>query len=64
MTEATQHAKSLWMETVAMKSRLLLLEMKAMINLDSILKSRDITLQTDEDPYVKAMVLVMYRCER
>ena len=47
-----------------MKSRLLLLEMKAMINLDSILKSRDITLQTDEDPYVKAMVLVMYRCER
>ena len=40
--------------------------MKAMINLDNVLKSRDITLQTDEDPYVKAMVLpvVMNRCER
>ena len=39
--------------------------MKAMINLDSVLKSRDITLQTDKGPYVKAMVLpvVIYRCE-
>ena len=37
---------------------------KAMINLDSILKSRDITLSTKVH-IVKAMVLsiVMYRCE-
>ena len=39
----------------------LLLERKAMTNLDSILKSRDITLPT----LVKTMVflVVMYRCE-
>ena len=44
--------------------RRLLLERKAMINLDSILKSRDITLPTKVHP-VKAMVfsVVMYRCE-
>ena len=44
--------------------RLLLLERKAMINLDSILKSRDITLPTKVH-LVKAMVfpVVMYRCE-
>ena len=41
--------------------RLLLLGRKAMINLDSILKSRDITLPT-KVPLVIAMV-VMYRCE-
>ena len=42
----------------------LLLGRKAMTNLDSILKSRDITLPT-EVPIVKAMVfpVVMYRCE-
>ena len=42
-------------------SRELLLGRKAMTNLDSILKSRDITLPTK----VKAMVfpVVMYRCE-
>ena len=45
--------------------RRLLLGRKAMTNLDSILKSRDITLPTKVHP-VKAMVfpVVMYRCER
>ena len=44
--------------------RCLLLERKAMTNLDSILKSRAITLPT-EVHIVKAMVFlaVMYRCE-
>ena len=44
--------------------RCLLLERKAMTNLDSILKSRDITLQT-KVRLVKAMVfpVVMYGCE-
>ena len=44
--------------------RCLLLGRKAMINLDSILKSRDITLLTKVHP-VKAMVfpVVMYGCE-
>ena len=44
--------------------RCLLLGIKAMTNLDSILKSRDITLPTNV-PLVKAMVflVVMYRCE-
>ena len=44
--------------------RHLLLGRKAMTNLDSILKSRDITLPT-KVRLVKAMVLpvVMYRCE-
>ena len=44
--------------------RRLLLERKAMTNLDSVLKSRDITLSTKVS-LVKAMVLlgVMYRCE-
>ena len=44
--------------------RCLLLKMKAMINLDSILKSRDITLPTKVH-LVKAMVfpVVMYGCE-
>ena len=42
----------------------LLLGRKVMTNLDSILKSRDITLPT-EAPLVKAMVfpLVIYGCE-
>jgi len=41
-----------------------LLERKAMTNLDSILKSRDITLPTKVS-IVKAMVfpVIMYRCE-
>ena len=44
--------------------RVLHLRIKAMINLDSILKIRDITLQTKVH-LVKAMVfpVVMYRCE-
>ena len=44
--------------------RLLLLGRKAMTNLDSILKSRDITLPT-KVCIVKAMVfpVVLYRCE-
>ena len=44
--------------------RRLLLGRKAMINLDSILKSRDITLPT-KPRLVKAMVfpVVMYGCE-
>ena len=42
----------------------MLLKRKAMTNLDSILKSRDITLSTKVD-LVKAMVfpVVMYGCE-
>ena len=46
------------------KKKCLLLEMKAITNLDSILKSRDITLLTKVH-IVKNMVfsVVMYRCE-
>ena len=57
--------KSLQMVTAAMKfKRCLLLRRKAMTNLDSILKSRDITLPT-KVRLVKAMVfpVVMYVCE-
>ena len=45
--------------------RCLLLGRKVMTNLDSILKSRDITLPTNVRP-VKAMVfpIVMYGCEK
>ena len=58
--------KSLQMVTAAMKlKRRLLLGRKAMTNLDSILKSRDITLPT-KVRLGKAMVfpIVMYGCER
>ena len=57
-------SKSLQMVTAAMKSRHLLLGRKVMTNIDSILKSRDITLPTNVH-LVKAMVLpvVMYGCE-
>ena len=53
------------MVTAAMKLRRLLLGGKAMTNLDSILKSRDITLPT-QACLVKAMVfpVVVYGCER
>ena len=54
--------KSLHMVTAAMKlKRCLLLERKVMTNLDSILKSRDITLPTKVH-LVKAMIfpVVMY----
>ena len=56
--------KSLQMVTAAMKLRRLLLGRKVMTNLDSILKSRDITSPT-KVCLVKAMVfpVVMYGCE-
>ena len=52
------------MVTAAMKLKCLLLGRKAMTNLDSILKSRNITLPT-EVHIIKAMVfpVVMYGCE-
>ena len=52
------------MVIAAMKLRCLLLGRKVMTNLDSILKSRDITLLTKVH-LVKAMVfpVVIYRCE-
>ena len=52
------------MVTAAMKLRCLLLGRKVVTNLDSILKSRDITLPTKVH-IVKAMVspVVMYRYE-
>ena len=56
--------KSLQMVTAAMKLRHLLLRRKVMTNLDSIFKSRDITLPTKVH-LVKVMVflVVMYGCE-
>ena len=56
--------KSLQMVIAAMKLRHLLLGRKVMTNLNSILKSRDITLPT-KVCLVKAMVflVVMYGCE-
>ena len=57
--------KSLQMVTAAMKLKDLLLGRKAVTNLDSLLKSRDITLST-KICLVKAMVcpVVMYGWER
>ena len=57
--------KSLQMAIAAMKLKNLLLGRKVMTNLDSILKSRDITLPTNVH-IVKAMVfpVVLYGCER
>ena len=54
----------MWMVTAAMKLKCLLLGSIAMLNLDSVLKSRDITLPT-KVPIVKAIVfpIIMYRCE-
>ena len=59
-----QAPKSLQMVTAAIKLRYLLLGRKAMAHIDSILKSRDITLPT-KVCLVKAMVfpMVMYGCE-
>ena len=56
--------KSLQMVTVAMKLKETFLGRKAMTNLDSILKSRDITLPS-KVCQVKAMVfpIAMYGCE-
>ena len=55
--------KSLHVVTLEIKRRLLL-GRKAMTNIDSLLKSRDITLPT-KVPLVKAMIfpVVMYGCE-
>ena len=52
------------MVTAAMKLRYLLLRRKAMADLDSISKNRDVTLPT-KVRLVKAMVfpVVMYGCE-
>ena len=57
-------SKSLQMVTSALKLRYLLLGRKAMTNLDSILKSTDITLLTNVH-IVKAMVfpVAIHRCE-
>ena len=57
--------KSLQTVTAVMKYRHFLIGRKAMTNIDSILKSRDITLLTKVH-IVKAMVspVVMYGCER
>ena len=56
--------KPLKMVIAAMKLRLLLLGRKVMTNLDSIFKSRNITLPT-KFRLVKAMVfpLIMFGCE-
>ena len=56
--------KSLQMVIAAMKLRHLILGRKVMTNLDSIFKSRDITLLT-KVRLVKAMLfpVVMYGCE-
>ena len=56
--------ESLQKVSAAMKLRRLLLRRKVMTNLDSILKSRDITLPT-KVCLVKAVVfpVVMYGCE-
>ena len=56
--------KALQMVTAAMKLRQLLLGSKAMTNLDSILKSKDIALLTKLH-IVKALIfpVVMYKCE-
>ena len=56
--------KSLQMVTAATKLRHLLLGRKAMINPDSVLKSRDITFPTKVN-IVKAIIfpVVMYGCE-
>ena len=51
--------KSLQMVTAAMKLRQLLLRRKVMINLDSILKIRDITLST-KVRLVKAMAFPVW----
>ena len=52
------------MVTAAMKLRHLLLERKTMTNLDSILKSRDITFLTKVHVVkVTVFLVVMYGCE-
>ena len=60
-TKGTFHAK---MNSIKNRNGVNLTEAEVMTNLDSILKSRDITLQTKVS-LVKAMVfpVVMYGCE-
>ena len=53
--------KSLWTVTTSMKLRHLSLRRKAMTNLDSILKSRDVTLPTKVCT-VKVMVFLVVMC--
>ena len=55
--------KSLQMVTAAMKLMTFLLGRKAMINLDSILRSRDITLLTKVHLEATVFPVVMYWCE-
>ena len=55
--------KSLQMVTATMKLKCLLLGRKVMTNLDSILKSRDITLSTKVH-LVKALVFPVVTCGR
>ena len=63
-TDGEGAPKPLQMETAAMKLRRLLLRRKAITNLDSILRSKDITLPTKVH-LVKAVVFpaVMCGCE-
>ena len=55
--------KSLWMVTAAMKLRRLLLGKKAMTNLHSILKNKDVTLPTKVYTGKGMVFPVMYGCE-
>ena len=55
--------KSLQMVTAAMKLRCSLLGRKAMTNLDSILKSRNVTLPTNGRLIKASFPVVMYGCE-
>ena len=45
------------MVTTAMKLKLLLLRRKAMTNLDSILKSRDITFMAESEEELKSLLM-------
>ena len=64
MAEREEELKSLLLKVKEEVKRHLLLGIKAMTNLDSVLKSRDITLSTKVH-LVKAMFFpaVMYGCE-
>ena len=57
-------SKSLQMVTAAMKLKDLLLGRKVMTNLDSILKSRDITLPTDPLIHAKGSVTLLLQLGR
>ena len=55
--------KSLWTVTTALKLRHLFLGRKAMTNLDSILKNRDITAYKGPSSQTMVFPVVMYKCE-